>query len=43
MIQSLCYNEFKITSDMTAYEISSISRKQTNNLLKIVNTIYNNM
>ena len=26
MIQSLCYNEFKITSDMTAYEISSISR-----------------
>ena len=31
MIQSLCYNEFKITSDMTAYEISSISRKQTNN------------
>lgn len=39
MIQSLCYNEFKITSDMTAYEISSISRKQTNNLLKIVNII----
>ena len=39
MIQSLCYNEFKITSDMSAYEISSISRKQTNNLLKIVNII----
>ena len=39
MIQSLCYNEFKIASDMTAYEISSISRKQTNNLLKIVNII----
>lgn len=39
MIQSLCYNEFKITYDMTAYEISSISRKQTNNLLKIVNII----
>lgn len=39
MIQSFCYNEFKITSDMSAYEISSISRKQTNNLLKIVNII----
>lgn len=39
MIQSLCYNEFKITHDMSAYEISSISRKQTNNLLKIVNII----
>ena len=39
MIQSLCYNEFKITANMTAYEISNISRKQTNNLLKIVNII----
>ena len=39
MIQSLCYNEFKITPNMSAYEISSTSRKQTNNLLKIVNII----
>lgn len=39
MIQSLCYNEFKINPSMNAYQISSISRKQTNNLLKIVNII----
>lgn len=39
MIQSLCYNEFKINSNMSAYKISSISRKQTNNVLKIVNII----
>ena len=39
MIQSLCYNEFKINPNMNAYQISSISRKQTNNVLKIVNII----
>ena len=39
MIQSLCYNEFKINPSMNAYQISIISRKQTNNLLKIVNII----
>lgn len=39
MVQSLAYNEIKITKDMTPYQISKISRRQTNNIMKLINII----
>lgn len=36
-IQALSYNEYKITPEMDAYEVSKIARRKTSNLLELIN------
>ncbi|WP_338563363.1 hypothetical protein QJR60_06425 [Paraclostridium sordellii] len=36
-IQALSYNEYKVTSEMDAYEISKVARRKTSNLLELIN------
>ncbi|MEG0181643.1 MAG: hypothetical protein RR657_07090 [Peptostreptococcaceae bacterium] len=40
-VQSLAYNELKITKDMKAHEVAKISRRKTNNFIELINTMNN--